>query len=116
MLDTEKRLYRLFRLESSGDGEPKIAKYKGDVYAVVTMTSDRRDMDNYVGAMFLKKRCIGVATGEGIKDGDILKRDGDGEYLRIISCEKKRNEYYLHLETLAVYPSDAFDFEEAYNV
>lgn len=111
MLETEKRIYRLYRIETGKDGKASVAKYVKDVCAVITMTSDRRDIDNTVGAMLIKKRYVGVATDTSIKDGDVLKLKNDKTIYRIISTEKRGNERYLHLETLSVFPSEAFDFE-----
>ncbi|MBO5212531.1 MAG: hypothetical protein J6B60_03225 [Clostridia bacterium] len=109
MLKTKKRPYRVYRLEKVSG--VSIAKFIASVGICVAMTSDRRDIDNDVKCVYLKKRYAAVADSHIIKDGDII-RDGDS-FMRVISAVSYGNESYLHLESTEVFQGSAFEFEEA---
>ncbi|MBQ8163587.1 MAG: hypothetical protein IJZ93_04395 [Clostridia bacterium] len=112
MLKTMKKPYSVYRLERVSG--VSIAKFLATVNICIAMTSDRRDIDNDAKCVFLKKRYAAAADSTIIKDGDIIK---DGEsFMRVISAVRYGNESYLHLESVDVFASCAFDFEEAENV
>lgn len=110
MLEREKRDYPVYRV----DEETRIARRIGSVHLAIYMTSDRRDIDNEIGALYLKKTYYGVCDAIDIRSADIVCVSG--ARARVISVQQRGNECLLHLESVEIIDTGAYDFEEGENV
>ena len=105
MLEREKRDYPYYRV----DKETRVAKRMGICRLAVYMTSDRRDVDNQIGALYLKKTYYGVCDAIDIRSGDIVAIDG--ARARVVSVKERREEQVLHLESVEIIDTGAYDLE-----
>ncbi len=110
MLENEKKKYKVYRV----DFESRIAHMVGECRLAVYQRSDRRDVDNTIGAIFLKKTYYGICDAMDIRSGDIIMHDENK--LRVISAVPCGSELTLHLESVELLDTGAYEIEGEENV
>ncbi len=110
MLEKEKKNYGWYRV----DRETNTAKEQGKCRGAIYQTSDRRDVDNEIGGVFLKKTYYGVCDIIDIRSGDIVVLEDN--HARIISVKNGGNELVLHLESVEFIDTGAYELEGEENV
>jgi hypothetical protein len=105
MLEVEKKKYDLYRVEF----ETRKGKRIGSVNLAVYQTSDRRDVDNQIGGVFLKKTYYGVCDTIDIRSGDNVNLDG--AFAQVISVRPSKTELLLHLESVEYLDTGAYAIE-----
>ncbi len=96
MLEIEKKKYPVYR-KSEQAGE---ARHVCDTRLALSLSSDRRDVDNDCRCVYLKKTYRGMCDACDIKEGDIVLI-GD-ERVRVISVAQDGAERLLHLESVQI--------------
>lgn len=110
MLEREKREYPAYRV----DKETRVANAIGKCNLALYLTSDRRDADNTIGALYLKKTYYGICEAIDIRSGDLIGLSD--ARARVISVSPIGRELVLHLETVEIIDTGAYDLEGDENV
>lgn len=110
MLENEKKKYKVYRTVA----QTAEAELVCEINLAMYMTSDRRDVDNSVGCVYLKKTYYGVCDSAELRAGDIVVKDGTRA--RIISTQADGAEMLLHLESVEIINTGACEIKEEANV
>ncbi|MBO5374624.1 MAG: hypothetical protein J6A54_04165 [Clostridia bacterium] len=104
MLENEKKKYKVYRINAQ-----RVCKEEGECSLAVYMTSDRRDEDEDGLCVYLKRTYYGICNIMDIRTADIIKIDGRDA--RVLTVSRDGNELILHLESIEVLDTGAYDYE-----
>ena len=110
MLEIEKKKYPVYRKNDEAGEVRRVC----DARIALSLSSDRRDVDNSARCVYLKKTYRGICDFCDIKEGDTVLA-GD-EKMLVISTAAAHPEILLHLESVQIIDTEYVKLEESGDV